>query len=90
MYTQLVGLEHLQTGVKIESEAPVQFWRESATIFALYSVKSFKLSWKQVRNGRTVTISISAYEDTRVNVPTPESEDYIRELVQDNGRRARA
>ena len=88
MYTLLIGLEHLQTGVSFHGEAPITVWPENCSPlnFRLYSDKPFKTVWSRINsdtNGAE-TVQQTAYFDPRVTAPMPESSDYVRAKVERN------
>jgi hypothetical protein len=84
MYTLVVGLEHLRSGIEFEAEGNLSFWPNGKTCFLISSLQPFRTIWRVVdsNTGFTQTIKLNATRDGSYDLPTPETTSRIREIVQ--------
>jgi hypothetical protein len=80
MYVMWIGLEHLQSGIRFSTTAPISFHPDGPTSFKVYSTSPFGTDWPQ--EGRT--LHLDSYEDTQSWRPEPESDAMIRARVERN------
>lgn len=87
MYTLLVGLEHLQSGMEfspVEGEpfTGVVFEMESPTTFRVWSLQPFRSVWHVADLGKLTQV---AQKDPGYNPPTtPWTSNMVREQVEKN------
>jgi hypothetical protein len=88
MYTLLIGIEHLMTGIEFSGFENLTIHRDGSTTFRVASFQPFHSIWHRVNSetGRKERIVLHAVHDGSYQLPSPPTTDEVRAICARGGR----